>query len=1201
MPTLQINQQAGSAPGKHRIAVNADLPGLQALSFSREIEFELSPQERERIRWYLEDYLQFDEDPAPKIAARVETLMAERGEALFRAIFEGQNEASQLWTFAQLHLAATRIEITTGIAEATSIPWEVIRNPHTRVNLALSAQAFVRAQPGAQAALAPRSATGKVRILLVICRPRGKADVPFRSVASRLVKGLSDAAREAFQLDVLRPPTYEQLVKELKLANKKGEPYHIVHFDGHGTYADHKSLQSAGPIVSDLTLKGATTGPCGYLDFEDPNGQTGKKFVDGFVIGKLLSDAGVPILILNACQSAFSEARAKPNEDAPETVLGEIEAYGSFAQAVVNAGTAGVVAMRYAVYVVTAAQFVAELYGALARGWTLGEAVAFARGNLANQPSRKIAYDARPLQDWVVPVVWERTLLRLWAPKPKDTPLTIKLESGGPERGSLDPQLPKPPDVGFFGRDETLYALDRAFDMHKIVLLHAYAGSGKTATAAEFARWYTLTGGVEGPVLFTSFERHLPLARALDKIGERFGPDLERSGVLWGAANDTQRRQIALELLGKQPVLWIWDNVEPIGGFPAGTPSDWNAKEQQELRDFLLDARDTKAKFLLTSRRDEQAWLNLIPRCIQPPPMPMQERLQFASAIVARRGKRLDDLPDLGALLKFTLGNPLTILVTIGEVMHAQIDSKDKLDAFVTALRGGEVNYQDEETEGRTKSLGASLSYGFANAFNEDERKKLALLHLFQGFVDIDDLRLMGNPKAEWALDEVRGLTREQGIELLDRAAEIGLLILHGDGYYGVHPAVPWYFRDQFARHFAGEKAERARRAFVEAMGEWASYYASQYDSGNRKVLQALKAGEDNLLAAWCLARQHGWWARVISVMTGLGTLFTESGRGFAWRRLVEAVLPDLVDPQTDLPLPGREDEWGDITEYRVRLARQDRNFVEAARLQRLSIDRDRESARVALETEPDQRTDLHLQTIRFLMSSLHELGQIQREDNDPACADSYREAFNMAEALGHEAAQAVFAYNLGNAYIDVTAMRDLDSARSWLETSLGLRAPGDDLGRGKSKTSLGTLSLVRFEDAAAKKRSGEEVAALLDDAADHYQQALHLIPATAIVYRASVHNQLGRVFAIGKNIDIAKKHFQEAIRYIERAGDIFAAGTMRSNFARILAEVGDLPDARAYAEAALTNYREFGPRAAKEVQELEQLVAAIDKAAAEQ
>jgi len=146
----------------------------------------------------------------------------------------------------------------------------------------------------------------------------------------------------------------------------------------------------------------------------------------------------------------------------------------------VEAGAAGVVAMRYSVYVVTAAQFVAELYGALARGRSLGEAVTSARRHLYDQPERRIAYDARPLQDWAVPVVWERAPLRLWPQKPDAPQLKFTLDdSAGAAPGTLDRALPARPDVGFFGRDETLYALDRAFDTHRIVLLHAFAGSAR--------------------------------------------------------------------------------------------------------------------------------------------------------------------------------------------------------------------------------------------------------------------------------------------------------------------------------------------------------------------------------------------------------------------------------------------------------------------------------------------------------------------------------------------------------------------------------------------------------------------------------------------------------------------------------------------------------------------------------------------------
>jgi len=196
----------------------------------------------------------------------------------------------------------------------------------------------------------------------------------------------------------------------------------------------------------------------------------------------------------------------------------------------------------------------------------------------------------------------------------------------------------------------------------------------------------------------------------------------------------------------------------------------------------------------------------------------MQERLQLAGAVLERRGRQLAELPELTPLLRFTRGNPLTILVTMGEALRAGIDTSARVDAFVTALRGGEVDFADEASEGRSKSLGASLSYGFDTAFTDDERKVLALLHLFQVFINVDVLRAMGNPKAEWCLAHVRGLTRDRGIALLDRAAEIGLLHAHGNGYYGIHPALPWYFSALFSRDFYDD-SDGARRAFAGAMG----------------------------------------------------------------------------------------------------------------------------------------------------------------------------------------------------------------------------------------------------------------------------------------------------------------------------------------------------------------------------------------------
>jgi hypothetical protein len=61
---------------------------------------------------------------------------------------------------------------------------------------------------------------------------------------------------------------------------------------------------------------------------------------------------------------------------------------------------------------------------------------------------------------------------------------------------------------------------------------------------------------------------------------------------------------------------------------------------------------------------------------------------------------------------------------------------------------------------------------------------------------------------------EVRGLSQEEGIVLLDRAAEMGLLTSHGGGYYGIHPALPWFFKGLFERCYRSEGLA-AVRAFV--------------------------------------------------------------------------------------------------------------------------------------------------------------------------------------------------------------------------------------------------------------------------------------------------------------------------------------------------------------------------------------------------
>lgn len=1197
MLQLRIRQHA-VAEGRHRVEIDLLGDGAPRAATST-FDFRLSPQDEEDLRWYLEDFLQYPQEPAATIARRIEGLMSEVGTKLFAGVFQANDDARDVWSRVRERLGETRIEIVTGVTEAASIPWELLREPKTAAALALSAHSFVRAQPNtALAPQLPARKKGKIRILLVLCRPRAEEDVPFRSVASQLLRGLSEANREAYELDLLRPPTFEQLGKVLRQAHREGQPYHVVHFDGHGTYMEVEEPGAPGALLGRLTsivLAGPRTGKHGYLWFENPRLEDNGELVDGTSLGQLLAATGVSVLVLNACRSAHTEPAPAPGAEAGTDPHSEVRSFGSLAQEVMDAGVAGVVAMRYNLYVITAAQFVAELYSSLVRGAVLGEAVTLARKNLSDNPLREVVFSPLPLQDWTVPVVYEATPLQLF-PKVRDGGgLKIHVESGATASaaGSLDPDLPPPPDAGFYGRDETLLALDRAFDRTSIVLLHAYAGSGKTTAAAEFARWYSLTGGVDGPVLFTTFERYLPLPRVLDRIGQIFGPALEGAGVHWLALDDATRRQVALQVLAQVPVLWIWDNVEPVAGFPAGTESAWSTEEQEELLGFLRALRGTKAKVLLTSRRDEQPWLGDLPTRIAVPPMPMTESLQLVRALAARHGRRLTDVEDWRPLLAFARGNPLTLTVLAGQALREGFKTKAQIEAFVARLRSGEAAFPNDSSEGRSRSLGASLAYGFEQAFREEERKKLALLHLFQGFVDVDVLRAMGNPEAPWCLPEVRGLTREEGIALLDRAAEVGLLAAHGGGYYGIHPALPWFFKGLFERCYPAEDLA-AVRAFVEAMGELGNYYWGQYERGNRDVLAALLAEEANLLHSRRLARVHGWWHRITSAMQGLRQLYAHTGRRGEWKRLVEEIVPDFVDPEHGGPLPECEEDWGLVTEYRVQLAREERQWAEAERLQTICVDWDRRRAAPALAQSVAELKSGETNAIRTLAVSLEALGSIRRELERAECVPTYEEALRLSERIGDHAEAAICAFNLGHAFKNLPALRDLGQAEHWYRRGLELRDERDRLGRGRCVGQLGSLAYERFHEARTAGRPEEELLRHLNEAVRLYHEALDLLPADAVNELAVVHGQLGAIYGDAGDLDSAVQQFRAAIQFSEQASDLYRAAQIRFNVAVALFDAGRRVDALEYAEAALRGFESYGERAAEMIERTRRLIAEI-------
>jgi tetratricopeptide (TPR) repeat protein len=1248
---LRISDIPGSAGQARRVEVMWQDGAARRVAVA---EFGDPPDagDGERIRWYLEDYAEFPADPAPVLAEAAEARLAQAGGELFGRVFSDP-DAVGIWERARDQLGQVRVEVDTDPGQGPGLAWELLRDPARDAPVALGAGAFVRTHLRAAGHPdLPEPSGDRLRVLLVIARPGGRADVPFRSVASRLVRGGAEQMA-GLDLDVLRPATFKRLSQVLHAAQDAGRPYHVVHFDGHGTWLDVADLGiepdgtgassgGGGVVLSPYTYGVSVAGPVrpgqhGYLLFEDPDSQDNQQLADGPTLGRLLVATGVPVLVLNACRSAYTEARDQPGGPPgpaagntatgstagdegglTEDVHARIRAYGSLAAEIADIGVPGVVAMRYNVYVVTAAQFVADLYAHLLAGRSLGQAATAARRALADNPLRQIGAVPVALQDWTVPVVYEAAPLVLLRPEQRAAPL-IKLtpaETSADGEGAGPGGVPRPADAGFFGRDETLLALDRAFDTQPIVLLHAFAGAGKSSTAAEFARWYAATGGLDHPdhpewgpgaVLWSSFEHHLTADRVIGAAADYFAPLLEANGIAWAAVTDpAQRRDIVMQVLAQLPVLWVWDNVEPVTGFPAGTPSDWTPAEQDELAGLLRDlAQHTRCKVLLTSRRDEQPWLGDLPARVRLPAMPMRESLQLAAALASRHGHSIATA-DWRPLLRYAAGNPLTITVLAGQALRDNLTTTGQIENFVTRLLAGEAQLEagEDAALGRTRSLAASLSYGFAQAFTDTERAQLAVLHLFHDTANIDTLRFMGNPDVtgEDAVPELAGLTHDTWIALLERAADIGLLtsLGSGSGYYQIHPALPWYFTTLYTTTYGQEgepAAQRAARAYTRAIGELGDYYWGQAQSGGAaQVIGALQAEEANLRHALDRARSNGLWRAATGCLQGLKVLYERTGRDGEWARLVADVTPDFTDPATRGPLPGRENQWSIITGYRVRLARAARDWPTATNLQNGIIAWERDWAAEALAVAaasltPDQRTQ-----IRNLAVSLEDLAQILHLQGDPGCLPYYQEALGLYEHIGGSHEEAELAINLGNAYLLVPGLRNLDQAERWYRHSLSLRPDSDRRGQALNLSSLGAVALERFDDAQAAGEAGPVLVERLNAALRSYQQSLDLTPADDHEQRAATENQLGLIYRSAGDTRQALRHSQQSIKHSEARGDTYTAGLTRNNIALLLAADGRISDALHYARAALHNYQQAGPGAAAKAAGAEQFIADLEQ-----
>jgi hypothetical protein len=455
-----------------RLLVDLDLDGLATVGVEPDgglyeqvsqapLAWPLDADALEDLRWYLEDYLLAPygiwEDRGPAIREK----LTEWGDQVFRSVF-GAGLARDAYQRAR----DKGLEVVFRSAEPglLGLPWELMRDGAGPV--ALGAGGISRSLPIAGGAGTLTVPGGRLRVLMVISRPAGTQDVRYQMVARPLLERL-EAVRGEVDLTVLRPPTLDALKDALASAAARKEPFHVVHFDGHGIMPGRPT----GSVVVG-GRPAMMTGPGeGVLAFEKPGG--GIDEVTASKVAAALAGGRVPVVVLNACQSG--------------AVGKQLEA--SVATALLKAGCAAVVAMAYSVYAVAAAEFMAEFYETLFTGASVGQAVTAGRKRLFEHDQRPSLRGDMPLADWLVPVHYLRKEVRFpqartarpaAAPSLDEALDQIRAAATAPEpEAGVDP-LAAISGV-FVGRDDLFYQLESAARLQHVVMLTGPGGLGRAS------------------------------------------------------------------------------------------------------------------------------------------------------------------------------------------------------------------------------------------------------------------------------------------------------------------------------------------------------------------------------------------------------------------------------------------------------------------------------------------------------------------------------------------------------------------------------------------------------------------------------------------------------------------------------------------------------------------------------------------------
>jgi len=752
MPVITIREQQPTEAGFEAI-----------LSFDGRVNYPItitepfSRQEEQQLEWYFEEWLVYpmlNTVKAEQAAASVENY----GQKLFEQVFQTNFDAYSEYRQLRGKLNQVQIEIEGQTPEFQALHWEALRDPELPRPLGVDC-VMLRKSTKPVPVSAYVQASPVINLLVVTARPKEENDVGYRTISRSLIEAI-EKCQLRVNVELLRPGTYEALERHLE--EKGAGFYHIIHFDAHGGLMSYEQIQAGAKANRYLYQQ-----RYGREDLHPFEGVKAFLFLEGETKGKadpieakeladLLTGKGIPVCILNACQSGKQLPVGKPNPPAPfpareggarreggeATDLPPSPLRGgvgggvnddaretSLGSRLMAAGMQMVVAMGYSVTVTAASLLMEKLYRELFDNKGITEALRLGRRELFNRKERKAYFNQTiKLEDWLLPVVYCNQAvnlnLREFTPEEEEK----FFESLGTQYRFTQPEY------GFVGRDLEILKIEKALLRHNILLLRGMGGTGKTTLLNYLREWWQRTHFAQDVFYFGYDQKAWTLAQILFEIGKRVYDRFEISR--FQAMTQAAQVQKLVAKLKTEPYILILDNLESVTGQRLAIQNTLSKKKQTELREFLALLVGGKTRVVLGSRSSEE-WLqattfktNIYPlQGLDPQSGSLLAEKILERHVVANRISKIRDDAEFARLMKLLAGYPLAMEVVLANLR--QQSPKEILEK----LQAADVNLDSKRESGdKTESILKCVEYSHSNLSTEAQKLLLCLVP-FSGFM----------------------------------------------------------------------------------------------------------------------------------------------------------------------------------------------------------------------------------------------------------------------------------------------------------------------------------------------------------------------------------------------------------------------------------------------------------------------------------